>query len=143
VFEEKNKVSIFDILQKNQAPIDSDANVLNVIDNFAKDVERFASSVGGEVSCLRELGFMVDYGQEWRVVIHKQLAVGGGNTMDYPHPLFRVYIPLIPFQEKPVRFDFGEDEMTICRSLEETSRALSDFAGRPWVAQTIQYLAKK
>ncbi len=134
---------ILDRLKNNQLPTNADKNVLDKIDAFATEVEAFANSIGGGVSCVRERGFTVSYGQEWRVVLYKLLPAGGGNTMNYSQILFRVYVPLIPFQSQPVRFDLDYEEMVLCGTLDEVEQELEKFAGLPQTAETIQYLANK
>jgi len=135
--------SILENLRKNRANSATYDEVLQAIDEFSKEVEQFASELGGKVICIRESGFAVDYGQEWRVALYKGLPIGGGKVMDYSQILFRVYVPLTPFRPEPVRCDFNEEELSVCSSLEELKWELERFAGLPHVAETIQYLSTK
>src|SRR5207249_4284966 len=87
----------------------------------------------GKVRITREPGFLVNVGQEYRMVL--QSAAGGPA-----HPMFRVYIPLTGY---PVNLDLHQEGLQECPTQQDLEAALEEFLRDPNVQAQIEYFKSR
>jgi hypothetical protein len=102
---------------------------LTVLDEFCRAIGEYTQD---RVKVWRERGFLVNYGQEWRVLMQ---SASGGPVQ----PVFRAYVPL---QGYPVQLDLHQEGLQTCRDRAALEAALAEFLRDVNVREQIRYFAQ-
>ncbi len=104
-------------------------DVMGLLEAFCREVQQVTQ---GAVTCALVPGFTTGLGQEYRATAHSQ-------SKNIDHILFRAYVPI---DGVPLNFDFYEDEMKRCGSVDEVRSALEGFAQRDATRETLRLLGQ-
>lgn len=102
----------------------------NILLEFCRAIRDFTQH---KLECGAKEGFLVNMGQEYRVVVK---PVG----RDFEQILLRAYIPFTGF---PTILDIYDDELISCRDAEELRTQLDAFLQRKQIIETILFLKKQ
>jgi hypothetical protein len=101
---------------------------LQVLQDFCSGIEL---STRKRVICTLERGHLVNYGQEWRLVIRS--SKGGPSQT-----LFRAYV--LMSKDWPMVLDLHQGALTEAQGKDECVRMLQDFLRDPNVVTQIRYV---
>lgn len=104
-------------------------SVMSILEEFCHEVQNITQ---GKVTAALVPGFTLSYGQEYRATAHS-------TAKQIDHILFRAYVPA---DGLPMRFDFYDEDVTVCDSVDAVARALSAFAARDATRDTLRLLAQ-
>lgn len=103
--------------------------IMDLLEQFCTEVKEVTQ---GKVTCSLIPGFLTNLGTEYRATIRSQ---GQGSD----HILFRAHVPT---QGLPLYFDFYEEEMKTCDTIEKVGAALADFAQLDSTREALRLLSQ-
>lgn len=121
--------SFLETLQKNAIP-DKTSAALDILNEFCEAIRDYTER---RLECWLASGFIVDYGQEWRVMLKPR-------SRDYEQILLRAYIPLDGF---PTTLDLYDEALITCSGEAALRKNLANFLKTRTIVETISFLAKQ
>lgn len=121
--------SFLETLQKNTIP-DNTSVALDILNEFCAAIREYTNQ---KLECWLTPGFLVNSGQEWRVLLKPQ-------SRDYEQILLRAYVPLDGF---PTSLDLYGEALTTCSNEAALRRHLANFLKTKAVVETILFLSKQ
>lgn len=110
--------------------VDKTSVALDILDEFCQAIRDYTEQ---KLECGVKQGFLVNMGQEWRVIIKPA-------GRDFEQILLRAYIPLGGF---PTELDLYDDALVRCGSEDELRANLASFLQRKTIVETILFLKKQ
>ncbi len=121
--------SFLETLQKNTIP-DHSSVALDILHEFCEAIREYTNH---QLECWLKPGFLVNSGQEWRVILKPK-------SRDYEQVLLRAYVPLDGF---PTSLDLYGESMISCSNEAALRKNLANFLTTKTVVETILFLSKQ
>jgi hypothetical protein len=121
--------SFLEILENNTVK-DNTSAALDILEEFCKAIRDYT---GQRLECWLSQGFLVNMGQEWRVMVKPV-------SRDFEQILLRAYVPLNGF---PAWLDIYDEEPIRCVDDASLRENLAGFLRQDTIIETILFLKKQ